>query len=308
MRTLVRTGLPVAAITIACALATGCGRVAKSPLAPAADPFAAVSRTGTAPTAADTQIPPPFAPFDLTRFHSSTRIDNRWLPLTPGTQFVLDGVANRGGGLLPHRVIFTVTDVTKEIAGVRTVVVWDQDITEGVLVESELAFFAQDDAGNVWSMGEYPEEYTDGVFTGAPSTWIPGVAGALAGTMMPADPKPGSGYYLQGYSPDIAFLDEGKVFQAGQSTCVPAGCFDQVLITDEKSPLDPSGHQRKYYAPGVGNVQIGAVGDPEGETLMLTASRKLTARELREARRAVMKLEARAYQVSEVYPQTVPAQ
>lgn len=308
MRTLVRAGSRIASIAIAVALSTGCGKVAKSPTAPAADPSASVARTGTAPSAADTQIPPPFAPFDAARFHASTRIDNRWLPLVPGTQFVLDGVANRGGGLLPHRVIFTVTDVTKEIAGVRTVVVWDQDITEGVLAEAELAFFAQDDDGNVWSMGEYPEEYTDGVFTGAPSTWIPGIAGALAGTMMPAEPALGSSYYLQGYSPGIAFLDEGKVFQLGQSTCVPAGCFNQVLITDEKSPLDPSGHQRKYYAPGVGNVQIGAVGDPEGETLLLTAYRRLTARELREARRAVLKLEARAYQVSEVYQHTVPAQ
>jgi len=43
----------------------------------------------------------------------SFKIDNIWLPLTPGTQFVMQGQANRGTGLLPHQVIFTVTDLTK---------------------------------------------------------------------------------------------------------------------------------------------------------------------------------------------------
>ena len=71
-------------------------------------------------------------------------IDNRWLPLVPGTRLTLEGRANRGGGPLPHTVTFTVTDLTKVIAGVRTRVVWDVDVNEGELSETELAFFAQD--------------------------------------------------------------------------------------------------------------------------------------------------------------------
>ena len=281
----------------------GCGRVAEGPTQPRVQRDA-----GGATPLASSNIIEPYVPYDASNFHRSTRIDNRFLPLVPGTQFVLEGVANRGGGLLPHRVVFTVTDVVKSIDGVPNVVVWDNDFNEGVLAESELAFFAQDDDGNVWSTGEYPEEYdANGVFTGAPATWIHGIQGARAGTMMIANPASGTGYYLQGYSPDIAFYDVGKVFQAGTSTTVPAGSFTNVLITDEKSPLEP-GHQRKYYAPGVGNVQIGAVGDPEGETLVLTSYRRLSLREARDARRAVFKLEARAYQVSDVYRQTPPAQ
>ena len=42
------------------------------------------------------------------------------------------------------------------INGVNAVVVWDRDFQNGELVEEELAFMAQDDAGNVWSLGEYP--------------------------------------------------------------------------------------------------------------------------------------------------------
>ena len=60
---------------------------------------------------------------------------------------------------VPHRFVMNVTDLTKVIGGVRSVVTWDLDYTDGELVEAELAFFAQDKEGNVWRMGEYPEEY-----------------------------------------------------------------------------------------------------------------------------------------------------
>jgi len=306
MRPILRASCVSFALLAVVALSiTGCGRGVQSTTGPQAG---SLSRAGATPNAPDTRIPDPGAPYDNGNFSQPTTIDNAYLPLVPGSQYVLEGVANRGGGLLPHRVILTVTDVTKMIDGVRTVVVWDQDLSEGVLDESELAFFAQDDDGSVWSMGEYPEEYAAGVLTGAPSTWIPGINGALAGTMMLAEPGRGTSYYLQGYSPDIEFFDVGKVFKLGQSTCVPAGCFDDVIIIDEKSPLDAGGHQRKFYAPGVGNVQIGAVGDPEGETLLLIEHRMLSAEELLAARQQVFAMEERAYQISDVYKQTQPAQ
>src|SRR3954452_9343042 len=55
-------------------------------------------------------------------FSAPTRVDNRWHPLVPGTQFVFEGRANRGHGARPHRVIFTVTGLTKTIDGVAAVV------------------------------------------------------------------------------------------------------------------------------------------------------------------------------------------
>src|SRR2546423_11895727 len=57
--------------------------------------------------------------FDRHKFSSdSATVDNQWLPLVPGTQFVYEGTANRGKGAGAHRVIFTVTDVTKSVDGV----------------------------------------------------------------------------------------------------------------------------------------------------------------------------------------------
>src|SRR6476620_11695217 len=114
--------------------------------------------------------------FDAGAFGDPTKVDNPMFPLAPGTRFSLTGQSNMNGQPLPHRVTFTVTDLTKVINGVRSVVVWDVDLSDGEVSEAELSFFAQDSAGNVWNLGEYPEEYDDaGAFAGAPNVWISGL-------------------------------------------------------------------------------------------------------------------------------------
>jgi hypothetical protein len=248
--------------------------------------------------------------FDRKKFTRSTRIDNQWTPLTPGMQFTFEGRANRGEGRLPHRVVFTVTDLTKMIDGVRTVVMWDRDFNAGQIVETELAFFAQDDDGNVWLLGEYPEEWEDGRFSGAPDVWFSGVADARAGIMMRADPRLGTSSYLQGFAPEIEFSDRARVHQTGQRTCVPLGCYDNVLVTDEWNALEKGdAHQRKFYAPGLGNIRVGAAGGTEQEVLVLVKLSHLDPGALAQAREEALKLERRAYRVrKDVYGGTQPAQ
>ena len=254
--------------------------------------------------------PPPPCPrplqFEPREFPRRAVIDNKWLPLPAGTQLTLEGRANRGGGPLPHTVTFTVTDLTKVIDGVRTRVVWDVDVNEGELAEAELAFFAQDRDGNVWNLGEYPEEFDGGSFLGAPNTWIAGMDEAEAGLHMLDFPFTGDAW-LQGFAPAIDFLDCAEVVSKRESVCVPAGCFDRVLLTHETSPLDPDGGvQLKYHAPGVGIVQVGALDDPEGETLVLARVSQLGAEALEAARNQALTLDSRGYFVSAVYAQTAP--
>jgi hypothetical protein len=100
--------------------------------------------------------------FESAQFDDPTQIDNRWFPLTPGTQFIYRGSSIVDETREPHRVVFTVTDLTKVVNGVRVLVAWDRDYASGELLESELAFFAQDNDGNVWHLGQYPEEYEAG--------------------------------------------------------------------------------------------------------------------------------------------------
>jgi hypothetical protein len=243
--------------------------------------------------------------YDDDNFPHPTTTTNRWFPLVPGTEFTYQGTADGSA----HKLVFTVTNLTKVIGGVRTRVIWDRDFSGSQLVESELTFFAVDEDTNLWTIGEYPEEYENGKFTGAPSTWIAGQARAKAGVLVPGHPVLGKPGFVQGLAPSIGFFDCGRVFAKDKKTCVPVDCYKGVLVVDEWSPDDPGGgHQRKDYAPGFGLVRIGAVGAPQGEALALTSFTHLNAVQLAKAHAAVLKLEKRAYEVSKVYRKTPPIQ
>jgi hypothetical protein len=271
------------------------------------------------PTAAPTDSPEPtlepivdFAShvedFDRSNFDHPTNIDNEWLPLESGMQYIYEGVTEEGGETTEHRVVITVTDLTKEIEGITTVVSWDEDYSGGTLVETELAFYAQDNDGNVWRMGEYPEVYENNKLVEAPA-WISGLKGAVAGIMMAADPESRDGSYSQGWGPAVGFTDRWQVDRFEQENCVPQDCYENVLVTAEYSEEEPDAFQLKFYASGVGNVRVGWIGlDATREELELVQIIKLSPEALAEARDAALELEARAYRISkEVYDQTLPS-
>ncbi len=269
------------------------------------------SATSAAPTTRPIPRDATEKDYDSGRFASSTDISNQWFPLRPGTQFVYAGKINQDGERVEHRVVFTVTDLVKVIDGVRNVVLFDLDYNAGELAEAELAFHAQDDGGNIWNMGEYPEEYEGGKFTGAPDTWITGLAGARAGVIMRADPRVGTANYLQGWAPAIDFSDTARVYRTGQRTCVPVKCYSNVLVTDEWNPDEPAAHQQKFYAPGVGNIRADFAGtkETEKETLVLIREVQLDPKALALIRQEALKLDRRAYTSrKDLYGRTPPAQ
>jgi hypothetical protein len=290
-----RTLIPVGALGAVCGLLAGCGQ----------------SATGTAPVAAQQTQASPSAQASqhaAGRFTKPLTVDNPMFPLVPGTEFTYSGTIVEGGETKPHTVVFTVADLTKMVDGVRTVVAWDRDFRKGTLQEQELAFFAQDDQGNVWNFGEYPEEYDNGQFTGAPSTWIRGVAGAYGGMHMLSRPRMGL-HYQEGLVPAIEFDDVSLITGTGQTTCMSAHCYRQVLVVDETSPNDPtSGHQIKYYAPRTGLVRVSARGGDTQEFLTLTAVRHLGQAEMAKVRAAALAMDQRAYRVAKVYRATKPAE
>jgi hypothetical protein len=245
------------------------------------------------------------------RFDDPTRIDNRWLPLRPGMQLVYEGSAIVDEeGRQTRRVVTTVTDLSKVIDGVRTLVIWERDFTAGQLSEPELAFFAQDNAGNVWLVGEYPEEYEDGKFDKAPA-WISGQKGATAGIAMKAQPRLGEPIYAQGYAPPpVDFTDRARVYKTEQKTCTPVECYENVLVTEEFNPDEPGAYQLKYYAPGVGNVRVGWRGgkEEEKEALELVDINHLGPEALAQVRSKAWEMEWRAYERSEVYRETYLAE
>jgi hypothetical protein len=96
------------------------------------------------------------------------------------------------------------------------------------------------------------------------------VDGAQPGIIMLADPKKGQ-RYQQENAPDVA-EDMAKVIGFEDNVCVPYGCFDNVLVTKEWSPLEKGFVENKYYAPGVGFILSVTVkgGDERLELVSIT--------------------------------------
>jgi hypothetical protein len=248
--------------------------------------------------------------FPYDNFDDSTTIDNPWLPYIPGMRFTYEGSFLDEGEEIERRVITTVTDLSKEIDGITALVIWDQDYDDDELVETEIAFFAQDNDGNIWRMGEHPEEYEDGEFVEAP-TWIAGQDDAHAGILVPGTPELETADFSQGYVESVDFTDRAFVFAMGEELCIELGCYEDVLIIDEFNPEEEDAFQQKYYAPDVGNIFVGwrGEGEEEQEEMELIAIDELDEEAMAEAREAAFALEAHAYEVSaEVYGETAPMQ
>jgi hypothetical protein len=269
-------------------------------------PLLVATATAGSAGSSDDPIPAVAHPSSVDDFTHPTRIDNAYFPLKPGTQWVYEGSVTEEGETVPHRVVFTVSSLTKEIDGVRTRVIWDRDYADGTLEEAELAFFAQADDGDLWRFGEYPEEYADGVFEGAPNLWITGMARARAGLYMLDDPEVGDSYE-QGLVRPIEFWDVAEVRAEDLRNCVPVGCYHDVVRIHETSPFDPAGGtQTKFYAPRVGLIRIGAIGGDAQEVMTLRRMKVLSDDQLEWVDAEVRKMDRHGREVSDLYARTEP--
>jgi hypothetical protein len=172
------------------------------------------------------------------------RIDNPWLPLTPGSRWVYEA----GGG---ERNEVVVTRQTRTVMGITATVVHDIETRGGELVEQTADWFAQDRDGNVWYLGEDTRSFRNGQPSPAGS-WEAGVDGALPGIIMKADPRVGDAYRQEFYRGEAE--DMGKVVRVGDAETVPFRSFDGLLVTQDWTPLEPKVVEEKFYAKGVGLV------------------------------------------------------
>ncbi len=237
---------------------------------------------------------------DAKNFSRPTIIDNKYMPLKPGSKQVYEGFTiDDEDKKVPHKVIQIITDLVKEINGIETVVGWEVDIENGKLVESELWFRAQDDKGNVWHFGEVKEVYDENIKLVGAKVWLDGFLGAKSGIIMPGKPAEGTPSVSQGYAKGVyRWDDRGQVRKLGEKVTVPAGTFKDVLVMEEWSApeLEKEALQLKYYAPGIGYIKVGFEGnDPVKETLELTKDSKLNAREMDAARAEALMVEERSY-------------
>ncbi len=183
-------------------------------------------------------------------------IDNPYFPLVQKSQFKYDVTE---GGTLTERIVVSVPAKTKTIQGIQTQEVRDTVYrADGKLKEDTVDWYAQDDNGNVWYLGEKVTNYLyddQGHFlrTTSGGTWEAGVNGAVAGIIMEAVPKVGDRYYQEFNANDV--LDQAAVLAKGESATVPKGAFTNLLRTRDTSVKEPTGLKDKLYAPGIGILE-----------------------------------------------------
>jgi hypothetical protein len=195
----------------------------------------------------------------------TTRIDNPYLPLRPGTRQVYRETDADG---TVQRVVVRVTRRTKRVAsGIVGRVVRDTVTEDGELVEDTFDWYAQDRKGNVWYLGEKTTEYEDGKPVSTAGSFEDGVDGARRGIVMLARPRVGR-EYAQEHAPGVA-EDRARVLSRDEQAEVPAGHYEKVLLTRDWNPLEPDVLEYKLYAKGVGLVlALGVSGGGGREELL----------------------------------------
>jgi hypothetical protein len=197
------------------------------------------------------------ADFDRTEFDPANFVDpttstNPWHPLHPGMQWVREGTTEVGSRPVPHQVISTMTDVIREIDGVQTIAMVDQDTDAGELTQVSIDYFGLDKDGNVWLMGAYQEEYSGGEYTNTADAWLGAAEGHEPGILMPGAPDDST-------QPWIITLEEeregtaGEVVETGASECAEFACYEDVLVIRE-GEIGRLDNEFKYYAPDVGQI------------------------------------------------------
>ena len=201
--------------------------------------------------------------FGAADFTDPTTVDNPYFPLQPGTTWTYTAETEDG----VETTVVEVLDETQVVNGVECRVVRDRVYlgdglpldTEDLLIEDTHDWYAQDDAGNVWYMGEdvVNYEYDDaGNVVGADSegSWEAGVDGAEPGYLMLATPAAGTSYYQEYYEDEAE--DMAYVVATGVTVELEDGTvYEDCVQTLDWNPLEPDVMEYKWYAPGVGVVK-----------------------------------------------------
>jgi len=246
----------IAATTGGLLLVAGCGDDGDDPTADAT----------TTERAAEPVIDPgdggSYAP-DLDPAEFVDVIDNPYLPLVPGMRWVYEGEEDGE----TERVEVEVLDETRVIEGITATVVRDTVHVDGELAEDTYDWYAQDQEGNVWYLGEDTHEYEDGEVVNAEGAWEYGTDGALPGIVMLAQPEVGDAYRQEYYEGEAE--DMGEVLEVGVTLELEIGSYEDVLVTQDWNPLEPDVIEEKSYAPGVGLIHEAKVAGGEGEIELL---------------------------------------
>ena len=248
--------------TILCA---GCTSSATAPSATAPPSTPALESSRAASTTPGSALPIGAEPVNLNPADFTAEITHPNWPMKPGTRWTYRDTDEKGE---VQDVVVVATADTKKLAnGVTARVVRDTVRSGGELVEDTVDWYAQDSAGNVWYMGEDTAEFENGKIASRGGSFEAGVAGALPGILLPANPEVGQKYRQEYFKGEAE--DNGEVLGVNQLVEVPTGRYSGALLTRDTTSLEPDVVQYKLYAPDIGPaLAVGISGGAAREALV----------------------------------------
>jgi len=193
-------------------------------------------------------------------------IDNPYFPLPVGRTLVYTGI--KDGQTQTDTV--TVTNQTKVILGITATVVSDIATHDGTVLEKTFDFYAQDEQGNVWYLGEDTTAFLPNGKTDTSGSFLAGVDGAQPGIIMEANPQIPDAYRQECYAGQAE--DTAWVVATGGSVTVPYGKVRNVLTTLESTRLEPGAYDEKIYGPGIGIVSERSLTGPNEIAQLVSVS------------------------------------
>ena len=193
------------------------------------------------------------------KFSHPRDITNPYLPLAYLKQDILEGTEG-GMKIRIERTILPNKHKKFTIAGqtIDSLVMEDREIKNGELEEVTLDYFAQDDEGAVYYLGEDVDEYENGKVKGHSGAWLLGKDTQHPGVIIPAHPKVGDKFKSEDVNQEIHEDDE--ILSVSETVSVPAGTYENCVKLKEM--LADGTTEFKFYAPGVGVIrEVPAVGD-----------------------------------------------
>ena len=180
--------------------------------------------------------------------HFVTGVDNPYFPLPVGRKLVYTGTKDGQSQI----DTVTVTDQTKDILGITTTVVRDVARHHGELLEKTFDFYAQDDEGTVWYLGEDTTAFEPNGHTDTSGSFVAGVDGAQPGIIMEGNPQIPDAYRQECYAGQAE--DTAWVVATTGSSKVPYRKVQHVLTSLESTRIEPGAYDEKVYGPGIGIV------------------------------------------------------
>ncbi|HSD22951.1 MAG TPA: hypothetical protein VLB79_01355 [Solirubrobacterales bacterium] len=203
--------------------------------------------------------------------HGSNLVTNPWFPLARGSVYVYEGQKDGKSA----RDVMTVTRRVKEITRIRAAVVHDRLFLNGRLAERTTDWYAQDEHGTVWYLGEKTAELNArGKVTSTEGSFLNGRDGASGGIFMPAHPAVGQSFQQEAFRGQAE--DRFRILTMSASIATPAVSSTMAMLTEETTPLEPGVVDHKYYVQGIGTVkeqQVAGAPANQAESSQLTSFR-----------------------------------